>query len=58
MEEEFTRFDAAEFLDNDEVIVEYLSAAMENENPSVFLAALDDVARTMASPTVQSTKGN
>ena len=58
MKEEFTRFDAAEFLDNDEVIVEYLSAAMENENPSVFLAALDDVERAMASPTIQSAKGN
>jgi probable addiction module antidote protein len=38
-------FDAAEYLDNDEVIAEYLAAAVEDPNPDVFLAALNDVAR-------------
>ncbi len=43
-------FDAAAYLDNDAVIAEYLSAATEDPNPEVFLAALGDVvkARGMA----------
>ena len=36
--------DASEYLDDDEVIAEYLSAAMDDPNPDVFLAALGDVA--------------
>jgi probable addiction module antidote protein len=38
-------FDAAEYLDGDETIAEYLTAAMEDPNPDVFLAALGDVAK-------------
>jgi probable addiction module antidote protein len=38
-------FDAANFLDNEEVISEYLNAALEDENPDVFLIAVRDVAR-------------
>ena len=38
-------FDAADYLDNDEVITEYLNAALEDENPDVFLAAISDVAK-------------
>jgi probable addiction module antidote protein len=38
-------FDAAAYLDNDVVIAEYLSAAAEDRNPEVFLAALGDVAK-------------
>jgi probable addiction module antidote protein len=40
-----TRFDVTEHLDNEEVIAEYLAAAMEDSNPNVFLAALADVAK-------------
>jgi hypothetical protein len=38
-------FDPANYLDNDEVIVEYLKATAEDPNPEVFLAVLGDVAR-------------
>ena len=38
-------FDAASYLDNDAVIAEYLSAAAEDPNPEVFVAALGDVAK-------------
>jgi probable addiction module antidote protein len=41
----FSTFDAADYLDNDEVIAEYLSAAMQDENPDVLLMALLDVAK-------------
>ena len=38
-------FDAARYLDGDEVIAAYLSAAADDPNPDVFLAALGDVAK-------------
>jgi probable addiction module antidote protein len=41
----FTKFDASDFLDNDEVIAHYLAAALEDENPDLFTAALADVAK-------------
>jgi probable addiction module antidote protein len=41
----YKAFDAAEYLDNDAVIAEYLSAAAEDPNPDVFVAGLGDVAK-------------
>ncbi|MBN8473610.1 addiction module antidote protein [Sulfuritalea sp.] len=41
----FTRFDAADYLDNDESIAEYLTAALEEDDPDAFLDALKTVAR-------------
>lgn len=38
-------FDAADYLDNEIVIAEYLNAALEDENPDVFLIAISDVAK-------------
>jgi len=38
-------FDASDYLDNDVVIAEYLNAALEDDNPDVFLAAIADVAK-------------
>ncbi len=38
-------FDASRYLDSEEMITEYLSAALEDENPQVFLAAIADVAK-------------
>jgi len=40
-----TEFDASVYLDNDAVIAEYLAAALEDQNPEVFLAALGHVAK-------------
>jgi probable addiction module antidote protein len=41
----YKAFDPAANLDNDAVIAEYLSAAAEDPNPDVFVAALGDVAK-------------
>ncbi len=41
----YSPFDASAYLDNDEVVAEYLSAAAEDPNPDVFIAALGDVAK-------------
>ena len=40
-----TDFDPSEYLDDEEVIAEYLTAALEDENPDVFLAAVGNVAK-------------
>lgn len=40
-----TEFDSSAFLDDDEVVAEYLTAALEDENPDVFLAAVGNVAK-------------
>ncbi len=43
--DKFAPFDAADYLDDEETIAEYLTAALEDTNPDVFLAAIRDVAR-------------
>jgi probable addiction module antidote protein len=45
MTKTYAPFDAAAYLDSDEVMAEYLTAAAEDSNPEVFLAALGDVAK-------------
>ena len=41
----FSPFDAADYIDDGETIAEYITAALEDSNPDVFLAAVRDVAR-------------
>ncbi|MBI5569445.1 MAG: putative addiction module antidote protein [Desulfomonile tiedjei] len=38
-------FDIADYLDNEEVISEYLSTALEDPDPDIFLMAVRNVAR-------------
>lgn len=38
-------FDTTEYLDSEEAISAYLSAALEEDDPALFLAALADVAK-------------
>ncbi len=45
MKKKLAPFDAAEYLDNEEVIAEYLNAALEDKNPDMFLVAISDVAK-------------
>lgn len=44
----FCDFDAAEFLDNEETIAAYLSDAISDPNPDIFISALADVARAQS----------
>ena len=53
----FKRFDISEFLDNDEVIAEYLTAALEDPNPDVFLAAVSQVAKTRGMSSIAESTG-
>ena len=41
----FKPFDTSAFLDDDEVIAEYLTAALEDRDPDVFLTAISQVAK-------------
>lgn len=38
-------FDAALYLDDEEAMIEYLDACLEDPNPDVFITALGDVAK-------------
>ncbi len=40
-----TEFDPSAFLDDENVIAEYLTAALQDDNPDVFLAAVGNVAK-------------
>ena len=51
------KFDAADYLDNEETIAEYLTAALEDENPDVFLAAISDVAKVRGMASIAKTTG-
>lgn len=39
------KFNAAEYVDSDEVIAEYLNATLEDEDPNVLLAVIGDIAK-------------
>ncbi len=41
----FTPFDSADYLDNEETIAAYLTAALEDPDPDAFLTAVKAVAR-------------
>lgn len=41
----FTPFDAADYLDNEETIAAYLTEALEDPDPDIFIVAVKTVAR-------------
>jgi probable addiction module antidote protein len=53
----FARFDAADYLDSDETIAEFLTAALEDENPEVFLAAISAVAKARGMAAIATSAG-
>ena len=52
-----TEFDPSAYLDNDGVIAEYLSAALEDGNPDVFLSAVGNVAKARGMSVVAEQTG-
>ena len=50
--ETYTPWDSAEVLDDDTVIIEYLQAALEEDDPELFVKAVGNVARAMGMTTV------
>jgi len=51
------KFDASEYLDNEELVAEYLTAALEDANPEVFLLAIGDVAKARGMTAVAGSTG-
>ena len=54
---DLAKFDAADYLDSEEAIAEYLSAALEDENPDVFLSAVADVAKARGMSAIAKSSG-
>ena len=50
-------FDASDYLDSEEAIAEYLTAALENPDPEAFLVAVRDVAKARGISQVAATAG-
>jgi probable addiction module antidote protein len=50
-------FDASGYLDNEEIIAEYLAVALDNPDPNVFLAAVRDVAKARGIANVAARAG-
>ena len=51
------KFDPSDFLDDDEVVAEYLTAALEDPNPDVFLAAVGNVAKARGMSSIAKQSG-
>lgn len=50
-------FEASDYLDSEEAIAEYLTAALENPDPEAFLVAVRDVAKARGIAQVAATAG-
>ena len=50
-------FDPSAYLTNDEVVAEYLTAALEDPNPDVFLAAVGNVAKARGMSSIAEGSG-
>lgn len=53
----FSKFDVSDYLDSEETMIEYLDAAMEDENPDVFISALEHVAKARGMANVAEVSG-
>jgi probable addiction module antidote protein len=53
----FKKFDAADYLDSEETIAEFLTAALEDEDPEVFLAAIAAVAKARGIAAIATSAG-
>jgi probable addiction module antidote protein len=52
-----SRFDASEYLDSEEMIAEYINAALDEGNPDLLLAAISDVAKARGMAKVAADAG-
>jgi probable addiction module antidote protein len=53
----FKPFDTSAFLDDDEIIAEYLTAALEDRDPDVFLTAISQVAKARGIASIAARSG-
>lgn len=57
MKEEVREFDTANYLDNEEIIAEYLNAALDDGNPDLLLMALGNIAKARGMTKVAQSTG-
>ncbi|MFI3217019.1 MAG: putative addiction module antidote protein [Methylococcales bacterium] len=57
MKETVREFDATRYLDNEEVITEYLNAALEDGDPDLLLATLGDIAKARGMTKIAKSTG-
>lgn len=57
MNDKLAPFDVSDYLDDEEVMAEYLAACLEDPNPDVFLSALADVAKAKGMAQVAKISG-
>ncbi len=50
-------FEASDYLDNEEVIAEYLTLALEDPDPDAFLVAVRDIAKARGMATIAEKSG-
>lgn len=50
-------FDVSKYLDSEELIAEYLTAALEDENPDIFLSAIGHVAKARGMSEISKKSG-
>ena len=55
--EPYAKFDAVDYLDSEKLIAAYLAAALEDENPDVFLAAIADVTKARGMSAIAQSSG-
>jgi len=54
---ELPEFDAAEYLDSEEAVAEYLTAMLEENDPALLAAALGDIARARGMSEIAKASG-
>ncbi len=54
---ELKKFDAVDFLNNDEVMIEYLNVALQENDPRYFAKALGNVARAKGMSSISEATG-
>jgi probable addiction module antidote protein len=57
MRSKLKEFDASAYLDNEEVIAEFLTAALEDGDPEVFLSAIGQVAKARGMSAIAESTG-
>ena len=57
MKEEVREYDTANYLDSEEIIAEYLNAALDDGNPDLLLMALGNIAKARGMTQVAKSTG-
>lgn len=57
MNEKFEKFDVSEFLDNDQVIAEYLNLVLKEDDTELLISAIGDISKAKGIKNIAETAG-